>query len=409
MKKISLFFSFFWCIWSVQAQGNLKFETLFHDFGQISGIQEIEYPFVLKNVGATPIRIRQVQSDCACLSSVHNSEAILPNASDTILVKYSPYRAGHFSKKFVVLTNGKSGAYELTIKGFIEPKSANKLYEFKYPKGQLLFKRKYLNFGTIGMNTPVSRKFEVYNPNDESVVFTGKVTTPEHIGLFFDSTHIVPPKETRFLVVTYDPTKQSQSGYLQESVTMFTKGEPNVAIPMTVSIHLINRKSRYSKKTKQKGKYSSKVIPKKSVEIKLQKDTTSIDSLSQEHLQKSTDSLQVVDTSKVNVAPYAQIRLSEQNQNLGDIYPNMTVSTEFEIFNDGAKPLEIEDIVGSKNCTIKKGIIEPIPTGKSRIIVVEIIQSVKKGEQIATFTIFSNDPKQPRLQGKILVNIVSEK
>jgi len=328
MKKISFFFGFFWCIWTAQAQGNLEFETLFHDFGQISGIQDIEYPFVLKNVGTTSVRIRQVQSDCACLSSIHNSEAILPNASDTVLVKYSPYRAGKFSKKFVVLTDGKSGAYELTIKGFIEPKPAKKLYEFKYPKGQLLFKRKYLNFGTIGMNTPVSRKFEVYNPNDEPIVFTGKVTTPEHIGLFFDSTHIVPPKETRFLVVTYDPKKQSQSGYLQESVVMFTKGEPNVAIPMTVSIHLINRKSRYSKISKKKGKYNSKVTPKKSEKINTKKDMTSSDSLGQKNLQKGADTLQIADTSKINITPYAQIRLSEQDQNLGDIYPNMTVSTE---------------------------------------------------------------------------------
>jgi len=64
--------------------------------------------------------------------------------------------------------------------------------------------------------------------------------------------------------------------------------------------------------------------------------------------------------------------------------------------------------VGSKNCTIKKGVIEPIPAGKSQIVEIEIIQSVKKGEQIATFTIFSNDPKQPKLQGKILVNVISE-
>ncbi len=385
MKKLVLLLSMVCGVMTLRAQSHLQFENVFYDFGKIAGIQNIEYKFRFKNTGTLPIKIRKVESDCACLSSVHSSESIQPNQSSAITVKYSPYRAGHFSKKFVVLTDGNLGAYELTIRGFIEPSSDKKVREFQYQKGALRFKRKYLNFGTIAHNTPVSRKFEVYNPSDTAVVFTDKITAPKHIGLFFDSTHIIAPKSSGFLVVTYNPKLQSEHGYLQESVMMYTKNEQNQEVPMTVSIHLLPQKQKPTK-----------------AQIRAETDQTA-QTLSEKTTPK--DTLQVSENQALG-SP--KIVLSEPSQNLGEIYPKMTVSTEFEILNQGRQPLVIEDIVGGKNCIIQKIITEPIPAGESRVLEVQIVQSVRQGEQKAVFTIFSNDPEHPQIQGEIVVKVITE-
>lgn len=366
MKRLVLWVLLFHRVIFLCGQNKLVFDKTFHDFGKIHSTHDVSYQFRFKNTSRFPVKILEIKSDCACLSSVYSTKSILPNQYDTITIKYAPYQAGNFFKEFKVLTDEKNNKYELQVKGFIEPSDDYKVRLFKYQRGALRLKRKYLNFGTIAHNTPVSRKFEVYNPNDVAVVFTDRITTPKHIGLFFDSTHIIPPKQSRFLVVTYDPRLQKQDGYLQESVMMYTKNKENPAVPMTVSIHLLPHDRKKTTKPRK--------IPKNDQNTGIPK-----------------------------------ISLSERQQNLGNIYPKMTVTTQFEVCNLGTASLIIKNIVNKKNCTVQKIVNQSIAPGKTHIIEVRVVQTAKKGEQKSTFTIISNDPKHPELQGEVLVKVVQDK
>lgn len=367
---MKIFFTIFCILLShfLLAQRILLFQKTYQNFGQInSGMDQIDYTFVFKNVSDQNVKIENIEADCACGSSFFNENPILPQQTDSIKVSFLPYRVGAFEKKFVVYTNDKQ-TYTLTLEGFILPHSSElRTVSFKYRNGNLSFKHKNLNMGTLEPNVPITKQFSVYNPTNKAVVFTDQMIVPPHIKIFFDTSHIIPPKEISSIIVTYDPTKRTEFGYLQDNVVMFTTD----TIDARMSMNLV----AFIKDDSQKDQYFYQV--------------------SEEKMEENA--------SKANF-PFLQI--SEKEQHLGIIYPNMNVITEFEIYNEGAMPLKISHIEGNENCQIISDLTQEIEPEETIVIQVRFLPKQIAGEQSTQFSIFSNDPQQNKVTAEIKAEIL---
>lgn len=346
-----------------QAQTTLLFENPTYNIGNvIKSDKAITHSFTFKNVGAKPINILNVVPDCSCLTISYPQTAIQPNETGVITVSYLPYRAGAFEKGFVVNSDGNPRTQTLTLKGFITP-NTNPANIFTHKNGRLYFRYKNLNFGSITNQSTVARKFEMYNPSEEDIYFTDRVIKPSHINVYFDSSHIIPAGKVGAIVLTYNPVVKNEVGFFQEEIIMFTADKDSVR--MTIAIEI------------QGEQYTSTPAP---IYIS---PTTSV--------RKPT------------------LKVSEMRQNLGNIYPDMIVITEFVIYNEGSLDLKIEKLETDEFCEVQdinnwQNMI--IPPHQFRIIKVRFKQGKEAGKQQGKVTIYSNDIATPSQNIEFQANVM---
>jgi len=360
-----LFFLFFFGAFVANAQ-ELRFENRRYDFGRIEGLQDLEYAFVFKNTSQKTVTIQKIEPDCACSTVSYGFKPIFPNQTDTIRLKYMPYRAGAFSKSFSIFTDGDTRKYTLVISGFIAPNTPDMIgLEFQHTNKRLKFRHKNLNFGTLDAETVVSKKFQFFNYTDQDVVFTDRIVVPEHLKVYFDSSNVVRAKSKGAIIITYDPKLKAKSGYLQDHIVMFTNDTINTRLTMSVAAFI------------DSDKHEPEV-----------------------NLSQRTETEQKIEGAK--------LRISERKQELGKIYPDMAVYTEFVIFNDGNQALQIQNIVGEENCEIlseTKGEIMPY---ESMIVKVAFKQNGSMGKQSRRFAIYSDDPDEKVLLAELDAEVVNE-
>lgn len=370
MHSICLFFTLigttfftFLCSFSLRAQTTILFEAPVHNIGNIvKNEKSITHNFTFRNISNRPLIIQSVVPDCACSTVSFPQAPIQPDETAKISVSYSPYRAGAFEKSFVVTSDGFPRIQTLTLKGFISP-NTNPSNIFVHKNGRLMFRYKNLNFGTITNRATVARKFEIYNPSDEDIYFSDRVMKPSHINVYFDSSHIIPAKKVGAIVLTYNPEMKNASGFFQEEVTMFTADKDSVRMLIAIEI--------------QGEQDAGAPIP------TYVSPTTS--------LRKPT------------------LRVSESWQNLGNVYPDMLVITEFVIYNEGSVELKIDKLVPDEYCEVQdltawQGAV--IPAGQFRIIKVRFKQGAIMGKQVGTVSVYSNDIATPNQKIEFHVNVV---
>ena len=82
--------------------------------------------------------------------------------------------------------------------------------------------------------------------------------------------------------------------------------------------------------------------------------------------------------------------------------------TEFILTNNGLTKLNIRDV--KSNCACAAAVLEnyDIEPGKSTLLRVQFDSKNRRGNQIKTITIFSNDPQDPTQLVSIKANVVVE-
>ncbi len=348
---------------SARAQTTVLFETPVQNIGNVTKNEKpITHSFVFKNTSDRALTILGVMPDCSCATVSFPQQVIQPDEKASITVSYMPYRAGAFEKTFVVTSDGSPRSQTLTLKGFISP-NTNPANIFTHRNGKLSFRYKNLNFGSITNQATVARKFEMYNPTQEDIYFSDRVIKPPHINVYFDSSHIIPAGKTGAIVLTYNPAMKNAVGFFQEEVIMFTADKDSVRMILAIDI--------------QGEQDAGAPVP------TYISPTTS--------MRKPT------------------LRVSEVRQNLGNVYPDMLVITEFVIYNEGSVELKIDKLVPDDACEIQdlaswQNAI--VPAGQFRVIKVRFKQNKVAGKQVGQVMVYSNDIATPSQKIEFNVNVV---
>jgi len=103
---------------------SLDFETVEHDFGQISQGDVVKHEFTFTNNGDEPVLISQVKAPCGCTVGDYKKEPILPGESSVIAASFnSKGKSGKQRKTLNVFTNIAEEPLTLVLAGEIEAKT----------------------------------------------------------------------------------------------------------------------------------------------------------------------------------------------------------------------------------------------------------------------------------------------
>lgn len=372
MKKtflLSLCLSFLFSA-SYGQKNSLSFYKTYHDFGRMrSGNDPLTYAFIFKNTSEQAVSIQNVESDCGCIALSYKSTPVQPNETDTVTLRFYPYRAGMFEKSFTVLNTGSPNRIVLKIAGFIMPYSKNDLEnEFLYPIGRLRFKHKSLNFGTIKKDKVISKRFKFYNFTDSSLVFTDKMVLPKHIKVYFDSTHIIEAGKTGSIVVEYDPQMRTGQGYLQDHLVLFTNDPTYKRLNFRVVAYILASDSA-------QVNLSNEMLTEDETTVKIEKP---------------------------------KLRLSEENQFLGYFETETSIVTEIVLYNEGERPLRIHNLGTDEVCEILTPFSGEIAPEESLTLKIKFNPSPSLGKQIRQIHVFTNDPQQNKKTIQLSAEIVAE-
>lgn len=88
-----------------------------YNFGKIPQGKPVHHDFIVKNTGATPLKLNNVQASCGCTTPEWDHEKDIPaGGTSTIKVGYNAQAEGPFTKA-ITITYGEAGSKIITIKG----------------------------------------------------------------------------------------------------------------------------------------------------------------------------------------------------------------------------------------------------------------------------------------------------
>lgn len=107
---------------AVAAQPKAVIPETTHDFGEAIQDQEFSYTFTIKNAGTAPLKILEVDPDCACTVPAYDRE-IAPGREGKITLKLKPYSViKKFTKKTRVRFNDPDMPQTvLVLTGYAKP------------------------------------------------------------------------------------------------------------------------------------------------------------------------------------------------------------------------------------------------------------------------------------------------
>lgn len=98
----------------------ISFETIAHDFGNISKNESVEFEFTYNNNGNRPLIIESVKKTCTCTRVKWTKKPLLPGERDKLTVTFKSKEEGVFYKIVEVKTNADKSPVLLTIRGKVE-------------------------------------------------------------------------------------------------------------------------------------------------------------------------------------------------------------------------------------------------------------------------------------------------
>lgn len=348
MKKALVSFLVLLVVHAGFGQESIKFEKATHSFGVVNEDDgPITYSFPFKNTGSQTIKITAVKASCGCTTPAWTKEEVMPNDSGFVTAQYNPRnRPGHFKKSLRVsyLNGGQAKQEVLYIEGNVKPKPKTIEDELSTKLGDLRLKYKSLNIGKITTEKEVERIFEVYNDSDSVWDWVpDKSKLPSHIQVSFEPLSL-KPKDPGKILVTFDPNKQSELGFISDNIRLFTTEnsmpEKDLSVIATVEEYF--------------------------------------PPMSEEELEN---------------AP--RLSFDKTQHDFGNLNQGNSASTIFTLTNNGREDLIIRQVKANCGCTVTKLKKKKIAPGKNVELEVIFDSSGRRGRQYKTVTVFSNDPTAP--------------
>lgn len=357
MKKKALFLSglLFLASTLVFAQGGkLTFEKSTHDFGTVKeegGPVSVEFKFT--NTGTGPILISDVQPSCGCTTPDWTKTPVAPGKSGIIKAEYNPLnRPGTFAKTLSVTSNGEPSTLVLNIKGAVTPKAKTPADDYPDKIGAIRMQSRYLNFGKVTTEKPVTKTFDIYNDGEKPVSFKDEMTLPSYIKASI-APKTVAPKQKAVLTVTYDAKAKNDLGYIADPIVINTteeNGKKDLHITATIE------------------EYFAPMTP-----------------------------------SQLANAP--KLTFQKMEHDFGSLKQGVSSTFDFVFTNTGKSDLLIRKTKANCGCTASEPDKKQLKPGESSKIVVTFNTTGKEGSQIKEVAIYSNDPTAPTQTLKIKANI----
>jgi hypothetical protein len=335
-----------------------SFEQTTHDFGAIEEEQgPVAFVFNFVNKGNAPLVIQGVQPSCGCTTPDWTKEPVLPGKSGFIRAEFNPKnRPGAFNKSLTITSNTNPPVTRIYIQGSVNAKPRSVADDFPVVMGGLRVKYRSFNFQKITTEKPVIQSFEVYNETDSTISFTNKIDAPEHIAVTY-SLQSISPKGTGRIIVTYDPAKKKDLGYVTDDITLYTNETANPEKQFRVVATI------------------EEYFPPMTAE---------------------------------NLAKAPKLTFDKLNFDFGNIKQNVKVTTDFNLTNTGKSALNIRQSKSNCGCTvvqIDKMTLEP---GESIPVKVTFDPTGRRGVQQKSISLFSNDPMNPTQMITIKANVEME-
>ncbi len=211
----------------VQAQTKkqpLKFENQSIFLGRFKDtVNIIPFQFSFVNQTDSTVEIKQLIEDCACSELKAEKKQFSANEKGEIKGTFEPYQSGAFTKKFVVVTKGKTDTVNLEIHGFIEPYHIAPEMAYPVNLDGLLTTNKYIYMGTISDTTVFRKEVSFYNRTDKPIEFADTFAAPQHIFIKLDSGFVIPPKSLKKVLVYYHSEIKQELGPIHDHIDLFIK------------------------------------------------------------------------------------------------------------------------------------------------------------------------------------------
>jgi hypothetical protein len=349
MKKLLLIATMVISAITINAQtrtASATFEKLEHDFGNINEEKgSVSVDFHFKNMGGTPLLLKDVHASCGCTSPNWSKEPVLPGAKGFINVSYNPAgRPGRFEKTVTVTTNGDPEVVTLKIIGNVVPKP--KTIEDDYPAliSGLRFKSNSIAFPAINFGNVATNNAEVYNPTDKPVNITF-TEVPAHI-IVKAKPETLGPKQEGAIEVTYNSAIKNDYGTQFDGLIILVDGKQTGMSRFGISAQIIEDFSQLTPEQRANAPV-----------ISFENSTYDFDTIKQG-----------------TVATYS-----------------------FKFKNTGKSDLIVRKVATSCGCTAAELKTKLIKPGDSESINVSFNSTGRSGTQNKTINVISNDPVTPRV------------
>ncbi len=327
-----------------------------HDFGTVEETGgPVEYRFVFTNKGTVPLQIQDVKASCGCTTPSWTREPVLPGKTGHIVAKYNPAnRPGAFTKTLTITSNAEESVTRLTIKGMVNPKNKTPDLEYPVKVGNIRMRYKSLHMGDVSTQSPVTKKFDLYNDSDHPIAFTPGKDVPAYMKISFEP-QTIPAKSAGKLVLEYDGKAKNDFGTVIDNFSIVTDEANDNVKEMSVQ--------------------------------------TSI----QEYFPPMT-------TEELAKAP--RLSINEESYDFGTIKSGEKVVREFVLTNTGKSPLNIRATKSTCSCAITELPKKDLKPGESVTMKVVFDSSNRRGTERKSINIYTNDPQHPAqrvvLKGKVI-------
>ncbi|MDI3525879.1 MAG: hypothetical protein PWR03_62 [Tenuifilum sp.] len=351
MKKIGLFIlacTFGLTVMAQNSASRITFKETSFDYGLINEDDGVAYhSFEFTNTGTTPLIIHRVATSCGCTTPEWPRQPIAPGKSGSIKVGYNPAgRPGPFAKTITVYNNSATPTVVLHIKGKVKPhvKTIEEIY--RTPVGDMInFDKIHFALGRIYLGKTYTDTIKFLNVSSNPVVV--KANTQ---GLNFLQVKTVPekvkPKQIGSLVLTYNPDKRGDWGFVVDRFVLSVNDKAINRSPITITASIEEDFSKLSAK-------------------------------------------------ELENAP--RVEFNTNHYDFGTVKQGDPVKYDFIMKNSGKSDLIIRKIKASCGCTTATPSQKVLKPGESTNISASFRTSGYSGRQGKTITVITNDPKNPTM------------
>ncbi|MBT0662812.1 DUF1573 domain-containing protein [Geobacter pelophilus] len=174
-----------------------------HNFGTLIQGKKLDYTFLIKNTGDSPLKILHIRPACGCTAANASSPVVNPGKTSEIKVTFNSANFfGNVSKTIAVESNDPTTpVITLTLAGNIIE--------------ELAVKPKQLNLGQVKPDVAVTNYVTVENRGSKTVKLTAVKTPMPQLSIKTDKTMLKPGESAR-ISVTITPRQDDRmlSGYI---------------------------------------------------------------------------------------------------------------------------------------------------------------------------------------------------
>ena len=303
------------------------------------------HQFIYTFYALEDIRIKKIESDCACLITNYTKSDLVYGNQGFIKVIFEPYKYGYFQKKLKITLENRSKKTQdhvIYLTGLILPDQEEELKTYDHTFGVIKTKQKKINLGRIKNNRILKRNLKLYNSASYSVEFVD-ISHPDHIRIVgFENNHI-EPNSLKSLEIYYNTNRKQSFGLVKDEVIIRLNDTNPIVIPITIEAIIL-------------------------------KD---------------------IDTLFPDLLPHLVVEDTLKDLKNTPILLPLEVS--FTLKNEGKGVLTILQIIVPSDCEVQIGSenIIILRSGEKKDIHVRVNKSNSTGKQTRILTIFSDDYQKP--------------